>query len=94
MPIKFGTLAPMPRHLRTGSLFAEPGSGGLQAYARNRLMQTQSWFRRTSVWDFWMLDRLHKSTLFFRHKKRGEACLRIVIARMVTYVMLCSVRIR
>ena len=78
----------MPRQLRTGSLFAEPGSGGLQAYARNRLMQTQSWFRRTSVWDFWMLDRLHKSTLFFRHKKRGEACPPIMFAKTVTSVTL------
>ena len=60
--------------LRTGSLLAEKGSGGLHAYARNRLMQIQSWFRQKPVWNFFMLDRLHKSTLFFRHKKRGQAC--------------------
>ena len=62
--------------LRTGSQLAEEGSGGLHAYARNRLTQIQSWFRRKPVWNFFMLDRLHKSTLFFRHKKRGQACVR------------------
>jgi len=59
---------------RAGSLHAEEGSGGLHAYARNRLTQIQSWFRQKPVWNFFMLDRLHKSTLFFRHKKRGKAC--------------------
>lgn len=59
---------------RAGSHHAEEGSGGLHAYARNRLTQIQSWFRQKPVWNFFMLDRLHKSTLFFRHKKRGQAC--------------------
>ena len=59
---------------RAGSLHAEEGSGGLHAYARNRLTQIQSWFRQKPVWNFFMVDRLHKATLFFRHKKRGQAC--------------------
>ena len=59
---------------RAGSLQSEEGSGGLHAYARNRLTQIQSWFRQKPVWNFFMLDRLHKATLFFRHKKRGQAC--------------------
>ena len=57
----------------TGSLLAEPGSGGTQALARNRLTQPQSWFRRSALWCFWMLDRLHKTALFFNQKARRSA---------------------
>jgi len=56
----------------TGSLLAEPGSGGTQAFARNRLTQPQSWFRRSALWGFWMLDRLHKTALFFKKKRMSN----------------------
>ena len=61
----------------TGSLLSEPGSGGTQRHARNRLTLIQSWFRRSALWGFWFLDRLVKTELFFNNKKRrqaGKAC--------------------
>ena len=57
----------------TGSLLSERGSGGTQAFARNRLTQPQSWFRRSALWGFWMLDRLHKTALFFQKKRMSKA---------------------
>jgi hypothetical protein len=54
----------------TGSLLAEPGSGGTQRHARNRLMAIQSFFRRSSLWGFWFLDRLVKTELFFKNRRR------------------------
>lgn len=56
----------------TGSLLSEPGSGGVQRHARNRLMLLQSWFRRSPTWAFWFLGRLHQTELFFKNKKRRE----------------------
>ena len=47
----------------TGSVFSEVGSGGLQRHARNRLFSTFSWFRRSAMWCYWMLDRLQKPIL-------------------------------
>ena len=40
--------------------------------ARNRLALPQSWFRRSSLWNFWMLDRFNKTMLFFRHGQRKK----------------------
>ena len=34
----------------TGSVYSEPGAGGLHHHARNRLTNIQSWFRRSSSW--------------------------------------------
>lgn len=56
----------------TGSLLSEPGSGGTQRHARNRLTLIQSWFRRSALWGFWFLDRLLKTELFFKNKRRRE----------------------
>ncbi len=39
----------------TGSLLAEPGSGGAQKLARNRASCIQSFFRRSALWAFWKL---------------------------------------
>ena len=57
----------------SGSVFAEPRSGGVQKHARNRLTQIQSWFRRSPLWGFWALNRLLYSTLFFKNlvRRRG-----------------------
>ena len=54
----------------TGSLLAEAGSGGTQRHACNRLMLVQSWFRRSSLWGFWFLNRLIQTELFFKNKRR------------------------
>ena len=56
----------------TGSLLSEPGSGGTQRHARNRLTLIQSWFRRSALWGFWFLDRLVKTELFFKNKRRRD----------------------
>eukprot|EP00973_Karenia_brevis_P073327 10187404-Karenia_brevis.AAC.1 len=56
----------------TGSLLAEPGSGGTQRHARNRLTLIQSWFRRSALWGFWYLSRLLQTELFFKNKRRRE----------------------
>ena len=67
---------PVSHPYGTGSLLSEYGSGGTQRLARNRLALPQSWFRRSSSWAFWMLDRLHKTALFFKErnrKKQGRA---------------------
>ena len=66
---------PVAHPYGTGSLLSEPGSGGTQRLARNRLALPQAWFRRTPSWSFWMLDRLHKTALFFKNlarKKEGR----------------------
>ena len=57
----------------SGSVFAEPRSGGVQKHARNRLTLIQSWFRRSPLWGFWALNRLLYSTLFFKNlvRRRG-----------------------
>ena len=56
----------------TGSLLSEPGSGGTQRHARNRLTLIQSWFRRSALWGFWFLGRLLQTELFFKNKRRRE----------------------
>ena len=56
----------------TGSMLSEPGSGGTQRHARNRMSLLQSWFRRSALWGFWFLDRLIKTELFFKNRKRRE----------------------
>ena len=40
--------------------------------ACNRLALPQSWFRRSALWNFWMLDRFNKTMLFFRHGQRKK----------------------
>ena len=57
----------------TGSLLSEPGSGGTQRHARNRLMLLQSWFRRSALWGFWFLNRLIQTELFFKNCRRRAA---------------------
>lgn len=57
----------------TGSLLSEPGAGGTQRHARNRLMLLQSWFRRSAQWGFWSLNRLIQTELFFKNKARRTA---------------------
>ena len=57
----------------TGSLLSENGSGGPQHHARNRLMLLQNWFRRSSLWGFWFLNRLIQTELFFKNKRRRAA---------------------
>ena len=57
----------------TWSVSAEPGSGGIQRHARNRLTQIQPWFRRSPMWGFWSLNRLLYSTLFFKNFVRRKA---------------------
>ena len=57
----------------TWSVYAEPGSGGIQRHARNRLTQIQPWFRRSPMWAFWSLNRLLYSTLFFKNLVRRKA---------------------
>ena len=57
----------------TWSVSAEPGSGGIQRHARNRLTQIQPWFRRSPMWGFWSLNRLLYSTLFFKNLVRRKA---------------------
>eukprot|EP00973_Karenia_brevis_P001467 199097-Karenia_brevis.AAC.1 len=56
----------------TGSLLAEPGAGGPQRHARNRLTLIQSWFRRSALWGFFYLSRLLQEALFFKNKRRRE----------------------
>ena len=56
----------------TGSVYSEPGAGGLHHHARNRLTNIQSWFRRSSSWGFWYLSRLIQAELFFKNSKRRE----------------------
>ena len=58
----------------SGSLRAEEGSGGVQQYAKNRLLLLESGFRRSPVWSFWMLERMIKNDLFFREKARKQRC--------------------
>ena len=54
----------------TGSLHGEEGSGGMQRYAKSRLLSLQHHFRRSPVWSFWMLERIIKNDLYFRERKR------------------------
>lgn len=56
----------------SGSLRAEEGSGGMQQYAKNRLLLLESGFRRSPVWSFWMLERLMKNDLYFRERNRKK----------------------
>ena len=57
----------------TGSLLSEPGSGGTQRHARSRLTALEGFFRRSALWGFWMLDRLIKTELFFKERRRRQA---------------------
>jgi hypothetical protein len=57
----------------SGSLLSEPGSGGTQRHARSRLTALQRFFRRSSLWGFWFLDRLIKTELFFKERRRRQA---------------------
>ena len=58
----------------SGSLRAEEGSGGMQQYAKNRLLLLESGFRKSPVWSFWFLERMIKNDLFFREKTRKKRC--------------------
>ena len=53
----------------TGSCYSEPGAGGIQHHARNRLTNIQSWFRRSSTWGFWFLTRLIQSELVLQERQ-------------------------
>jgi hypothetical protein len=54
----------------SGSLRAEEGAGGIQHYAKNRLLSLEHGFRHSPVWGFWMLERLIKNDLYFRERQR------------------------
>ena len=54
----------------SGSLHSEEDSGGLHRYAQNRLLSLEPSFRKSPVWSFWMMDRLIKSDLYFRQRRR------------------------
>ena len=56
----------------TGSCYSEPGAGGTQHRARNRLTNIQLWFRRSPAGGFWFLTRLIQSELFFKDSRRWE----------------------
>ena len=58
----------------TGSLRSEEGAGGMQQYAKSRLLSLEHTFRRSAVWSFWMLERIIKNVLYFRErgKKRNH----------------------
>ncbi len=58
----------------SGSLRAEEGSGGMQQYAKNRLLLLEHSFRRSPVWSFWMLERLIKNDLYFQERARKSRC--------------------
>jgi hypothetical protein len=57
----------------TGSLLSEAGSGGTQRHTQSRLTSLQSYFRRSALYGFWSQDRLIKTELFFKEKKRRAA---------------------
>jgi len=59
----------------SGSLYSQDGSGGMHHLARARLLSLDPAFRTSAVWSFWMLDRLLKNDLYFRHlqQKRSAA---------------------
>ena len=54
----------------TGSLRAEEGSGGIQQYAKQRVLSLDSSFRRSPVWSFWMMERIIKNDLYFNERSR------------------------
>ena len=64
---------PIAHPYGTGSLLSEVGSGGTQRHARARLSALDSFFRRSALWGFWFLDRLIKTELFFKEKRRRQA---------------------
>ena len=47
----------------TGSLRSEEGAGGIQQYAKSRLLSLDHAFRKTAVWSFYMLERIIKNDL-------------------------------
>ena len=61
----------------TGSSRCEPGTTTLHKYLRNRAMTLQQFFRRSSLWAFWALDRLIKQRLFFCNWARRQKGMRI-----------------
>ena len=56
----------------SGSLHSEDGSGGIQQFAKNRLLSLDPSFRNNAVWSFWMLDRLIKNDLYFAQRSRRK----------------------
>ena len=57
----------------SGSVFSELASGGLVNHCQNRLLLLQSWFRKSPLWAFWMLNRKIKHKLFFANLSRCRA---------------------
>jgi len=49
----------------SGSLYSEPGSGGMYRLVRNRLLIIQSGFRQNNLYAFWYLNRAIMKELFF-----------------------------
>ena len=56
----------------SGSLRSEDGAGGIQQFAKNRLLSLDPAFRNSAVWSFWMLDRLIKNELYFQQRGRRK----------------------
>ena len=57
----------------TGSLYSEPGSGGMYRLIRNRLLAVQSCFRSNNLYAFWALNRVICKELFLMEKyKKGR----------------------
>ena len=64
---------PVAHPYGTGSLRSEENSGGIMRYSRNRLNSLQSWFRKHTIWGFWMLDRHIKNELNFKNKQQNPS---------------------
>ena len=71
------TLFPHVHPYGTGSGRCEVGTSTLGKYVKNRAMSLQSFFRRSSIWAFFSLDRLIKHRLFFLDWARRKQGLRI-----------------
>ena len=63
-------LFPVHHPYGPGSLRADEGAGGLQRFAKSRLLSLDSGFRRSATWQPFNLDRLIKNDLYFRARGR------------------------
>ena len=61
----------------TGSLNCEVGTVTLNKYVKSRAMSLESFFRRSSTWAFFSLDRLIKQRLFFANWAKRRQGMRV-----------------
>jgi hypothetical protein len=61
----------------TGSQNCEVGTTTLTKYVKNRAVSLQSFFRRSSIWAFFSLDRVMKQRLFFANWAKRRQGMRI-----------------